>query len=133
MYDKQLQEQILAKHQAQAQADAARVTTSSSILDTQGYTSLDGHEISLRNGEMPMTNITGPADSGRVTVYDRSSNTHHVIKEFDEQYEADDFVANFQKEVKAGIVEQNYRTSSPAEIEAFENRKIEIANERNNG
>ncbi len=95
-----------------------------SNMDSQSYTSLDdGSSISLRDGGLPGTNVTGIQNDGSVTVYDRSRNEHHRVAQFDNQGFADDFIEDWKREMQSNMFEDNHVEASPGELERLQRHK----------
>lgn len=93
------------------------------FLDEKFYTDINtGEKISLRNASTLGVNTTYSNNS--ISVYDKSTNTHHQISEpFDTQDEAIAYMNDFNKQIRGEIIEPNHSPSSQAEIERYEARR----------
>jgi len=87
-------------------------TIKENVLDSRAYKSLDdGSKILLRDGGMPMSGVTG-GDESAVHVYDQTRNEYHKVHQASSASEAQEFVANYNTQMKGEIVIQDERPSS---------------------
>jgi len=99
-------------------------------LDTQGFTSMGGEFISLRDASQ--IGVTEIAGRHHLQVYSTADHQMHILQgdSFATSEDAQDRVDSHTRGMKSVVFENNAAPSSTGEVERWEKRKAEIAEEK---